>query len=281
MDKKKNVRSKRRKKKNRPKIRFKFSMIVAITIFSFAACFALYMIAANLNDDFFNEKNSHISSENSDAETAINEAEINSTNAPAADGAINPVPQSETADESYLENCCLITDNILIGMKSSGGFTEKNVFGSSQLTASGCMTTQLESSFGTMTANEIIKKKKPETLYIMLGSDLGVSSADDMITSYTSLVGGLHNLFPEMKIYIMQIPPVLYDTETLTNEMVNNYNSRLLDLANNIGVYCIDTNTALKAEDGRLDDSYWSYEELAISTSGLEKIKEYVLTHVI
>lgn len=281
MDKKKNVRSKRRKKKNRPKIRFKFSMIVAITIFSFAACFALYMIAANLNDDFFNEKNSHISSENSDTETAINEAEINSTNAPAADGAINPVPQSETADESYLENCCLITDNILIGMKSSGGFNEKNVFGSSQLTASGCMTTQLESSFGTMTANEIIKKKKPETLYIMLGSDLGVSSADDMITSYTSLVGGLHNLFPEMKIYIMQIPPVLYDTETLTNEMVNNYNSRLLDLANNIGVYCIDTNTALKAEDGRLDDSYWSYEELAISTSGLEKIKEYVLTHVI
>ena len=79
----------------------------------------------------------------------------------------------------------------------------------------------------------------------------------------------------------MQYPPVLYDTDTLTNEIVNNYNNKLVEICNNLGIYCIDTNTALKSETGKLDESYWSYETLSLSDAGYNKVAEYILTHVV
>lgn len=77
----------------------------------------------------------------------------------------------------------------------------------------------------------------------------------------------------------MQIPPVYTDSETLTNETVNDYNSRLIKLADNYSVYCIDTNTILKNNTGTLSDEYYSSETNTLTSQAYSAVYEYILTH--
>lgn len=282
MSKKRNVQRGHSKKKSRPRIRFSFGVLLLIFVLSFAGCFVLYMIAANTNPNFFEDEFGGIISEPESSVSRTAEAGDNSSepsgeeNSPMA----NPVPASAAADPSYLGGCCLITDSTLIHMADNSGFEAGNIFGSDQLGAANCNTLKVESNFGTESVYDITKSKKPSVVYIMLGSDIGTSSVDDMVAAYTTLVTNLHSFMPGMKIYVMQYPPAMYDSETVTNEMINSYNNRLLAMSDAAGVYCIDTNTALKGENGVMDEKYWSYEDLAISPAGYEAVCSYMLTHV-
>ncbi len=286
MAKKRTVQHISNKKRGRPKVKFNFGVLVVIFVLSFAGCFALYMLAANLNDDFLNdssEKNIVQEQPDSSSESASDSLEEPSGEAEktsesqAASGIANPIPQSEAVDVSYLESCCLITDSTLLKMADYTSL--KDVIGNEQLGAAVCNDQKVESTYGTVTVYQTMQLKKPVNLYIMLGNDIGTSSVDDMIAAYTTLVNGLHNYLPDTKIYIMQLPPVYSDSETLNNELVNQYNSRLLDIARNTGVYCIDTNTALKSAEGNLSEEYWNAETGELSESAYKAISDYIRTH--
>lgn len=284
MDKNRNVHHKK-KKKLKPKVRFKFGVVVMIFIFSLAVCFLIFMFKANTDDTFLQiEFGSSITETPDDSNKDSEQDTIDKKNEPSTTAAVskitNPVPQSETADDSYFSGCSLMTDGTLVGMKGIG-FADDSVFGGDNINVGDAMTAKIESSFGALSPYEIIKQKKPSTLYLMFGKELGTSSVDAIITSYTNLISSIKSAVPDVKIYVMQYPPVLYDSDTLTNEMVNDYNNRLLIMCDSLGVYCIDTNTALKSESGKLNESYWSYETLTLSTEGYNKVKEYILTHVI
>lgn len=292
MEKGRTVQRKGTKKRRKPKFRFRFGTLVVIFILGFAACFIIYMIAANVNDDFFvdefdktiaeleNEGKQETTDAAGSDETGIAGDNTTPTENTNSSLVVNPVPESEAQNSSYFEDCCLVTDNILAGMKSYGKFAEANVFTNPQLTAAACNSAKVESSFGYLTPYEIVKDKKPSVLYIMLGSDLGTSDSDEMIANYTTFVNNLHTSLPSTKIYVMQLPPVIYDSDTVSNEKVNTFNTQLLAMCNTLGVYCIDTNTALKSEEGKLAEVYWSYETLSLSEEGLKVISDYILTHV-
>ncbi len=283
MDKKKNVH--RKKKKLKPKLTFKFGVVVTFFILSLAVCFTIFMLNAN-SDDKFLEEQFGTAEEAVDDESEDLSADPPTDSAPKAtesvvdSGITNPVPQSETADDTYFSGCCLITDGTLSGMRGKG-FSDDSVYGGDNINVGDAMTVKVESTFGTLSPYEIVKQKKPATVYLMFGKELGTATTETIITSYTNLVSSLKSAVPNMKICVMQYPPVLYDSDTLTNEMVNDYNDKLLTMCNSLGVYCIDTNTALKSEAGKLDESYWSYETLTLSDKGFDKVREYILTHTV
>ena len=288
MAKKRNVQHISSKKRSRPKVKFNFGVLVLIFVLSFASCFGLYMFAANTNDDFLTEetKNKIVvqkqpEGDASDAAASDgNTVPGGETPSSAPEAAVNPIPQSEAVDVSYFDSCCLVSDSTLLEMGKYTSFDD--VIGSDELNAAGCRNIQVDSDYGTIKIYEIIQFKKPSVMYIMLGSDIGTSSVDDMISSYSSLVSDLHNYLPDMKIYIMQLPPVIYDTETVTNDLINQYNSRILDMAKSTGVYCIDTNTALKSTaEGRLADEYWDGESGKLSEEAYKKISDYIRTHTV
>lgn len=283
MAKNSNVRRISDKKKNKPKIRFNIWVMIIIFALSFAGCFVLYMAAANMDENFFSDEFSTVVEESSGS-AGLNESEDSEaaeTTESVQQSAVvnNPVPVSAAADISYLENCCLVTDSTLIAMKDHTDF--KDVIGNAALSAASVNSTKIESSYGTVTAYETLKIKKPMNVYIMLGSDIGVSSVDDMISSYMTFVSNLKASLPEMKIYIMQLPPVYADSETVTNAMIDEYNSRLLSLANSLGVYCIDTNLEMKTNEGSLKDEYWSEETGTLNESAYSFICGYILTHTV
>lgn len=281
----KNIRKKTTKKYKRPKVRFNFGVLLIIFILSFSACFALYMTSANLNEDFFaDEFNAIITDESAEPATEemsekIPEVSEPEENQPVSKAPVtNPVPQSSAVDYTYFDNCCLITDSTLLEINEYTLFSD--VIGDSALNASNCKTAKVESNYGAVTIYDTLKIKKPQNVYFMLGSDIGTSTTEDMISSYTDLIGNLTSVLPDMNIYIMQIPPVRTDSAPVTNELINTYNEQLLAMANSCGVYCIDTSTALKSVDGNLKEEYWSPEDKKFTEDMYKTVAEYVLTHV-
>ncbi len=291
----KNIQKKRRnlkkssgKKRFRPKMRFRFGVMFTIFLLSFTACFFLYMITVNINEDFFkNEFQDTIVTESTVNTSPVATATENSQSTQtedSGDGQVpvtvsNPIPESPAVDAEYFENCCLVTDSTLNKMMSYGSF--KDVFTSSDLNAVNCTSAKVESSYGTVTVYDTVKIKKPEILYLMLGSDVGSSATDDMINSVRTLVTELHSALPSMKIYVMLLPPLIYDTETATNALIDEYNQKLLSLADSLGVFCIDTNSTLKNDSGILDEKFWSYETLSLSADGYKQIVGYIQTHTV
>ena len=247
------------------------------------ACFVLYMVAANLDDNFFDfESSSEIqNSEVSDDDLS----EINSSgNVPedsetisSGTSVINPVPESERADDSYFDNAWILTDSTLLDIKFNTSI--KNVIGNSQINAVNINESKVESVYGTITAYQNLQIINPENLYIMLGSDIGESSVDDMINSYSTFIANIKSGLPDTKIYIMQLPPVYTDSENLTNDIINDYNSRLIQLADSYSVYCIDTNTILKNNTGTLNEQYYSSESDSLTAEAYSAVYEYILTH--
>ena len=269
------------KKKIKQKVKFNFGVLVMIFVLSYFGCFLLFMTAANLNDDFFKDEFTNsmtVIEEETPTEAVTQETVQEEETQPAETVKItNPVPQSQAKDASYLEGCMIVTDSTLLNIGDYGRFGD--IIGNEKLNAKGCNSVKVESSYGIISVYDTIKIKKPDTVYIMLGSDMGESSLEEMTGSYTSLIANLHSSLPTMKIYIMQYPPTIYDDGEFTNEKINSFNSNLLELANKAGVYCIDTNTALKGENGALDERFWSYEEHSLSSEGYSEIVKYILSH--
>ena len=282
MSKKRTVHRVSDSRKNRPFVKFNFWLMVIIFGLSFAVCFVLYMVAANLDDNFFDfessqSQDSEISADNS-ADTDISENISDSAeNDSSINSVVNPVPESERADDSYFDNAWILSDSTLLDIKFNT--TIKNVIGSSQINAVNINETKLDSVYGNITAYQNLQIINPKTLYIMLGSDIGTSSVDDMINSYSNFIADIKSSLPDTKIYIMQIPPVYTDSETLTNETVNDYNSRLIKLADSYSVYCIDTNTILKNNTGTLSNEYYSSETNTLTSQAYSAVYEYILTH--
>ncbi|MBR2282916.1 MAG: hypothetical protein IJ874_00635 [Ruminococcus sp.] len=268
--------------KNRPKIRFNVGMLLVIFILSFAACFVLYMLAANFNANFFqeefNESTDLIPGDDDTEETT--EAEVPDTTESAKNDKVitNPVPQSAEAELSYLDVSCVVTGSTLRDMAEFTGI--KNVVYGDTLGAANCVTEKVGSSYGTITVYETLKIMKPQRVFIMLGTDIGASSLEEMMSSYTTLINNLRSSLPDMDIYVMELPPVMYDSETVTNELINSYNSSILSMADSCGVYCLDINTALKSEEGTLSESYWDYNTLSLNEEAYKTIQKYILTHV-
>ena len=287
MAKKKSITRISDKKRGRPKIRFSFWGLILIFVLSFSGCFAIYMIAANMNENFWNEefdkvvvekKNAKVPNIDDSSDTEGN-SEEKSENEEVRTSVINPISQSEAKDASYLSSCCLVTDSTLLGIDK---FTDLNdVIGSESLSAAGCNSVTIESPYGNKTAYEILQAKKPEKVYIMIGSDISTASVDDMIINYTDFVKNVRGYLSSADIYIMQLPPLRAGAEGISNNTVNEFNTKLLTIANTTGVYCLDTNTALKGVDGNISEEYVDLQNGNLNEKAYKKIVEYILCHTV
>ena len=287
MAKKKSITRISDEKRGRPKIRFSIWGLILIFMISFSGCFIIYMVAANINENFWSDEFDKVVTEKNrskvpnidDGADTGNEAEEMEDTQEVKTSVINPIAQSEAKDQSYLSSCCLITDSSLLEIDKYTGL--KDVIGSEALSAAGCTTVTIESSYGNKTAYEILQVKKPEKVYIMLGSDIFTSSVDDMIESYTDFVKNVRGYLSTADIYIMQLPPISGSSNATSSNIINEFNTKLLTVANLTGVYCLDTNTALKGVDGNISEEFTDKETGKLNEKAYKKIVEYILCHTV
>ena len=190
----------------------------------------------------------------------------------------NPVASSAAQDVSYLDSCMLISGKGLLGMKNVTSL--KNVFGNDTLNAYNCNSTKVETASGVVSISEAVGLLKPANVYIMLEFDPSVA-IEESISSYVSLISAIHTASPDVGIYVMEQPPVLNDTETVSNEIINNYNSQLLSMADRLGVYYLSSGLDLKSAAGALDEQYWSAETGTLTDAAFQLIVGYILSHTV
>ncbi len=276
----------RGQEKRRP--RFSIGLVFFLIFLSFAVCFFIYMKNGQMPEESLSA-----SGEMSDTElpapeetTAATEALTVSETEPPEAKLVNPVPESAPKGLAYLVNDCnFVGDSLTVGLSSYGILPEKNVLANIGMNVSKINTDTVTTPDGDMTVLEALKKNEPKNVYIMLGSN-GIAwlTNEKMISEYSVFIDSIKEELPETAIYIISIPPVTANKETdskapILNSDIDAYNSELLKLADDKGVYFVDLNTALKGNDGKLASERSDGDGMHFKKSTYDIMLDYLLTH--
>lgn len=268
-------------KSGSPALRFRLRIVIMIFILVFGACFLIYMMNVNVEDNnrVFEAGNMiYADSQNSSTEPAGEKK-------PAHSGIINPVPASDPVSVTYLGKCAFVGDSITAGFADYQYISSKNVIAEVGLNIDKINTSTLHYGAKDMTALEALSEVKPENIYILLGSN-GIEWLTDseMIGYYSEFVESVKSGFPDSKIFVLSIPPVTAERETASQNPIQNadidkFNSSLLDMANEKGLYYVDINTILKGNDGKFPKENAADDGMHFNKDTYQIVIDYILSH--
>ncbi len=296
-----------RKKRRRGTLRLSVILLIFICsiIISFISYYFHFDISSKPNPDFVSKDSSSAqvlqnavvtdtagntvtdSSGNAVTEPAVTEENQTSEN---ESNGISPVKESEKKDDSYLDTCVFIGDSITSGFANYKFVSYENVFASVGLNLKEINTAEIKTpELGTVSVLDGLRSKKPENVYILLGSN-GIAwlDNDSMITDYSSFIDSIKEILPESDIYIMSVTPVGTMKENkpsveegkLLNTQIDSFNLRLADLAAQKNVYYLDINSGLKGPNGKLPDDVTS-DGMHLDKATYGKVIDYILTHTV
>lgn len=274
------------KKRNRPAVRFRFSMVIFIFIITLGSFFVMHMFDANINDDEFirNLYNNSNSGENDDGKSSYDTVSENTIQI------INPVPQSTNVKgKEYWKDCALVGDLTMLKIASADTETipKENVFAASNINIENINDTKISYLNGNDTIINLLKNSEYKYIYIMLGDDgIETLTIEQMVENYSDFIREMKASIPNSKIYIMSIPPVTekreqMQTNGVSNLKIDQFNSELLMLANSESVYFVDVNTTLKGNGGKLPNAFTESDNITLKSSSYKLIHDYILTHTV
>ena len=306
---KKPVRFFRRKRKKKttargPVMRFKFSRLVLLWILSVILCFGYYLYKINFHPEDVHtstsrsDESSTVSARpaipaNSGTKTAESSAAADDTTIssvadpviPPGQQKINPVPQCAAYSKDYLNRCAFVGETNIYNLGRSGLLQPYSVYASERLTL---LNYHKEYVMLNGTTIRILSALNSAdcTIYLMFGTEsLATQPADQTAEQFRVLLNDVMAAAPEAKVIVMSIPPVTSAAEKvkekpLKNSVIDDYNSKLLEISNKANVSFVDVNTALKDNNGRLDPHYAMEDGIHLTTEAGQLLLDYVLTHV-
>lgn len=286
-----------REKKNKYGKKYGIWFVLLLFLLTFAVCFVIHMKTSTLNTSQVNadvnnnpSKSDSIKNDNKDKNQGT---DSKNQGVPKKETSVsNPVAQCDNVGNDYLNDSLFIGDSLTLGLASYKKLNSANIFASKGMNISKIsgekLTAGVDVNYPGKTAIETVKEVKPKKIYIMLGSN-GISwlSPDNMIDKYSKFLDEVMSADSSAEIYIVSIPPVTTKKESgdknsgaIQNSSIDDYNSKLLKLADSKKVHFLDFNTSLKNNQGKMDDSYAASDGLHFKGTTYDKMLEYVLTHV-
>ena len=267
-------------RKRRPRLRFRFGVIVFIWVVVFASCFGLYMFACNL---FGMDPDQESSADTTEAASDTTESEPPATTAPAEN--VNPLPERDAKSADYFDDCIFVGDSITVGLSTYQFVPATRVYATIGLNITRVMTETVATEYGKIPILEGIEQAQPKYVYVMLGSN-GIAwlSNETMLKQYHEFTSAVQEVSPDTEIVVMSIPPVTAGRENasespIQNSDINTYNSELLKMANEYGYHYLDINTALKGNDGKLPEADASKDGMHFNKATYEVLVDYLLRH--
>ncbi len=239
-------------RKFKPLIRFKLGILLLLIAIAFGGCFTLYLISATSQPDYWEKEimtNSQQEAEESDEDVIPVETKSGEPSA-----AVNPVPESDRADDIHMQLCAWI-----------GDVTALTTY---YQTASEMVFPDAVSGMSESEMRNIAKKaadKKPMAIYLWLNSPAEIADTAD----FTEMLQEKNQSTP---IYILSALPAKEGAEEKL--AVNEWNRQLFSLADSKGLHYVDVSTALKGNDGFLAAQFQENDALC------QAVGECILTHV-
>lgn len=294
-------RSKKKQPRRGPVIRFKLGQLILLWIFSLIFCFGSYLYNRNFHpekDVFVKSADSESSDDSSAGEESLPdspEPDLPAEDSVAEDSEAapivpekttknNPVPESAPQSPDYLTKCAFLGETNIYNLGQNHLLQPYCVYASEKLRLTNYTKEYVMLEGTTIRILSAINSASCP-IYLMFGTEsLSSQAADETAYLFSLLLSSVKAQAPETKIYVMSIPPVTTaaeQTETpLLNSVIDDYNSRLLELANEEDVYFIDINTALKNNDGKLDPTFAEEDGIHLNLEGGKVLLNYVLNHI-
>lgn len=206
----------------------------------------------------------------------------------------SPARLAETADygQEYIDKLIFVGDSTTYGLKAYGVLSGGK--GTTQVWTPQSGTYSLNALVTTykivypptgeeLTVADAAALAKPEYMVITMGVNYGVPycGESEFKKYYRMLLDAVIAASPETKIILQSIYPVAENSEykDITNPRIDVANGWVESLAEEYGLKYLDTNSALKGEDGYLKLSYQNGDGLHMNTAGLNVILNYIRTH--
>ncbi len=181
---------------------------------------------------------------------------------------------SNTARMLHYKESTHLTANSCIGVESmaiSGAATERRV--------------SFEGDSKQYTLAQSVAVLQPRRVVITFGTNnIGFTPVDTFIELYEKVVDDIKANYPYADIVIGAVPAVAreHDNNTITMQEINRYNTRLLQLADEKGVWFLNWNEKMQdASTGYMKKGYTVDDGIHISQFGAETMVEYFRTHVL
>lgn len=288
---KKNTASKKnRRRRRKPAVQFRLSMVVFIWLICLISCFAAYMIGQNLFPDdstkpeSSQQQSDSLQQDDDTAEIPHTDSLTESSAAPSVSVKNNPVPAGTVMSADYLKKCAFLGDSNVFDMGQNALLDALNVYSSEALTLENYGNSYISVNGSQLRLIGAVSGASCP-IYLMFGTDsLADASPEDTADRFSVLLNAVKNAAPAADIFVLAAPPVTATAEfaetPVTNADIDAYNSMLLSIANSANVYFVDTNTALKNNESKLDATFAAEDGIHLNKEGGRKLLDYVLCHV-
>lgn len=197
-----------------------------------------------------------------------------------------PVPQSEAVDNSYFDDAVFIGDSRTEGLILYTGLSNTTVYANQGLMVDTVFTSPVIQMDGQkLSVVEALRRTEFKKVYIMLGiNETGWAYESIFIDKYKALVEEIQSINPQAIIYIQEIMPVTAETSRthsyVKNEKIQRYNELLAKLAEEMGVYYIDTGAAVADASGCLPEEA-AIDGIHLKKPYCDKWLDYLKTHTV
>ena len=304
-------RASRKKVRRGPVMRFRFSRLILIWILSLILCFGAYLFNRNFHPekDVFVKpapgEESSVAAEEIIPEEPVEESvpeEIPAEETGEESGEEtgeesgeeaqtpqstkeNPVPEAEPRPQNYLARCAFVGETNVFNLGEDNLLQPYSVYASETLNLENYTKEYVLLNGTTIRILSALRGAKCP-IYLMFGTEsLSKQPADQTADQFSILVDSIVAAAPESIVFAMSIPPVTADAEKaaedpIQNSVIDDYNSRLLELCKEKDIYFVDVNTALKNNEGKLDGHLATEDGKHLSLEGGMALLNYVLSHV-
>lgn len=294
--------AKRKKQRRGPVMRFRLSQLILLWILSLILCFGAFLYNRNFHPekDVFLEAAEESSAVSADSLTESlppedeSSAEVSSPEAQPDESSEeqipttqknNPVPETVPLPAAYLDSCAFLGETNIYNLGKNGLLKPFSVYASEKLNVSNYLREYVLLDGTTIRIMSAINSADCP-IYLMFGTEsLATQPADQTADQFDQLLNSAIATAPEAQIIVLSIPPVTEFAEfngdnPIKNSVIDDYNTRLLELANKNDVYFVDTNTALKNNEGRLNPEYAEEDGIHLNAEGGQILLNYVLNHI-
>ncbi len=128
---------------------------------------------------------------------------------------------------------------------------------------------------------EVAARVKPQNLVITLGIDYGVyyyrNDLSVFAKYYEKLLDEIAAASPDTRVILQSIFPVAASCKSITNEMIDNANAVIFDIAQKRNLLYLDTQSVLRDADGFLKKEYcYSKDGIHLTSAAYDAILAYI-----
>ena len=119
-------------------------------------------------------------------------------------------------------------------------------------------------------------------IYILMGANSIGYNKNAFVSKYGAIIDSVKLSHPNAIVYVQSIFPVTTNNDyKLDNEVINEYNLALVELAEEKNVYYLDVNSHLKGPDGTLPTEASPKDGMHFGATYYQKWFDYLKTHTV